>query len=88
MQVVGHTMAFCYDPRDPTTTPPASQAECSLGLVRATPDHSAICVDGGMYAGARAFLEIDQHGHFLAHERWGNDDTSWKATNLTAKYCH
>jgi hypothetical protein len=52
--------------------PPQSQSECALGLVRGDSARRllAVCVDGGMYLGARAFLEIDQRGHFLAHEQY------------------
>ncbi|RYY73242.1 hypothetical protein EON63_20140 [archaeon] len=51
LQVVGHTMAFCYSKRQPDIHPPDLQAECSLGLVRKTEDLSGVCVDGGMFLG-------------------------------------
>lgn len=66
--VVGHTMAYCYNPQAPGVHPPLSQAECSLGLVRTAKHLQSVCVDGGMYLGARAFLEIGCDAHFRAHE--------------------
>lgn len=81
-------MAFCYDPRNPGIHPSDTVAECALGLVRGTSDLGAVCVDAGMYAGARAFLEISPNGHFIAHERRGPPNiTPWKVTDLTAKLC-
>ena len=53
--------------------PPEDQAECSLGLVRASPHMLGVCVDGGMYLGARAYLEIDEaQGAFVSHQRFGD----------------
>mmetsp|Transcript_25384 Transcript_25384/g.42311 ORF Transcript_25384/g.42311 Transcript_25384/m.42311 type:complete len:492 (-) Transcript_25384:70-1545(-) len=70
LQVVGHTMAYCYDPRRPGVHPPILQAECSLGLVRATAGLYSVCVDGGMYLGGRTFLEIGgRDAHFRAYQR-------------------
>ncbi len=87
-QVVGHTMAFCYDPRYPEVHPPDSQAECSLGLIRSTVDLTSLCVDGGMYLGARAFLEIGSDGHVRAFERRGVDGVvPWKTVDYTASLC-
>jgi hypothetical protein len=51
-------MAYCYDPRNPEVHPPETQAECSLGLIRPSTELRSVCVDGGMYAGAREYLEI------------------------------
>lgn len=61
-------MAYCYNPQQPGVHPPISQAECSQGLVRAAARLQSVCVDGGMYLGARAFLEIGRDAHFRAHE--------------------
>lgn len=89
LQIVGHTMAWCYHPRAIGVHPPDSFAECSLGLVRGTSDLAAICVDGGMYCGARAFLEITPSGHFIAHERRGDAKTTpWTSRDLTTQACH
>ncbi len=86
--VVGHTMAFCYQKRQPGIHPPDAQAECSLGLVRPTNDLSAVCVDGGMYLGARAYLEIGLDGHMRAYERRGEEHkVAWKVKDLTEETC-
>ena len=88
IRVVGHTMAWCYYRRYPGIHPPLSQAECNLGLIRSSEDLSAICVDGGMYLGARAFLEITSYGNFIAYERRGPANlTPWIARNLTDIIC-
>ncbi|KAJ1392890.1 hypothetical protein B484DRAFT_459368 [Ochromonadaceae sp. CCMP2298] len=68
LQVVGHTMAWCYDPRREGVHPPLQQTECALGLVRPTHDLQSVCVDGGMYLGARAYLTIGVDAHFRAHQ--------------------
>ncbi len=91
-------MAFCYDPRRIGVHPPSSQAECSDGLIRPTLGLQAVCVDGGMYAGARAFLEIDPNGYFIAHQLIaekvgatvffsGETQTKWVTRNLTLEMC-
>ena len=81
-------MAYCYDPRYPDVHPPDSQAECILGLTRATADLSAVCVDGGMYLGARTFLEIGTDNHFRAYERRGAEGkVPWKMTDFTKDLC-
>eukprot|EP01031_Cornospumella_fuschlensis_P025996 gene25996-31391_t len=88
LQIVGHTMAFCYSKRQPDVHPPDYQAECSLGLVRSTDDLSGVCVDGGMFLGARAFLEITPAGHMVAYERRGKEgEVPWKIRDLTAETC-
>lgn len=61
-------MAWCYHPSKLGIHPPKEQFECALGLVRGSQDLQSVCIDGGMYAGARAYLEIDKAGHFIAHE--------------------
>ena len=70
LSVVGHTMAYCYDPRRPDVHPPLSSSECNLGLVRASENLQASCVDGGMYVGARAFLEIGVDAHFRTYQQY------------------
>lgn len=65
-------MAYCYNPAQPGVHPPRSQAECNQGLVRAAKHLQSVCVDGGMYLGARAFLEIGCDAHFRAHEYYEN----------------
>lgn len=87
LTVVGHTMAFCYSPRYPNVHPPDSHAECALGLIRATNDLSGFCVDGGMYVGARAFMEIGVDGHFRSFERRGNADVPFKVRDFTTEKC-
>lgn len=86
--VVGHTMAFCYDPRAPGKHPPDHVAECSLGLIRASSGLQSVCVDAGMYAGARGFLEITRQGRYIAYERRGDINTTpWKRKDLTLEFC-
>lgn len=81
-------MAYCYDPRRPDVHPPDQQAECSLGLTRPTADLSAVCVDGGMYLGARTFLEIGTDNHFRSFERRGEEGVvPWKVTDFTKDLC-
>lgn len=86
--VVGHTMAFCYDPRSPGKHPSDYVAECALGLIRPSTRLQSVCVDGGMYAGARAFLEITPQGRYISYERRGDPATTpWKARDLTREAC-
>ena len=87
IQIVGHTMAWCYDPRNPGIHPPKEQAECSLGLIRAASQLAAVCVDGGMYAGARAYLEIGSDGRFRSYQRNGDVNTTWVVKDLTQSTC-
>lgn len=66
--VVGHSAANCYsiDNWNFGTHPMREDNACSQGLIRTTTSPSgnsaAICVDGGMYMGARSFLMIDDVG--------------------------
>jgi len=85
IQIVGHSMAYCYDPRNPDVHPPESQAECSLGLIRPSTNLRSICVDGGMYAGARTYLEITPDKHFRTHQL--NSD-GWAMRDLTQHFCN
>lgn len=88
LQVVGHTMAFCYDPRAPGKHPPDHVAECGLGLIRASSSLQSVCVDAGMYAGGRGFLEITKNGRYLSHERRGDlGTTPWKTKDLSLEMC-
>lgn len=83
-------MAFCYDPRTPGVHPPDSVAECGHGLIRGTADLSSICVDGGMYAGARSFLEITPAGHLVSHElrpEEGSGAVVWRRRDLSERLC-
>ncbi len=90
-------MAYCYDPRRIGVHPPSTQAECALGLVRAAANMQAVCIDGGMYVGARAYLEINSAGHFLAHQMieekgssvlWpGAKTTRWVMRDLSEETC-
>ncbi len=81
-------MAWCYHPSRLNVHPPDSVAECGLGLVRATPNLASICVDGGMYCGARAFLEIGTDGHFRSFERRGEESVvPWKMRDLSTERC-
>ena len=63
--VVGHSAANCYslDNWQFGTHPKLNENACSQGLIRAVASPSgnsaAICVDGGMYMGARSFLTIE-----------------------------
>jgi hypothetical protein len=41
VQVVGHTMAWCYDPSQPGYHPYRSEVECSAGLIRMTDSMAA-----------------------------------------------
>jgi hypothetical protein len=84
IQIVGHSISPCYMRDDPT-----SFKGCSEGLIRATSDLSAFCVDGGMYAGGRGFLEITSEGHFVAHEKLGKDARVVDYTDsLCSPYCN
>ena len=87
VQVTGHTMAWCYDPSEPGVYPGDEVAECGMGLVRATRHLSAVCVDGGMYAGGRAFLEIGHDGKFRAFQRTTGPGTAWQMKDLTSDHC-
>jgi hypothetical protein len=87
IQIVGHSMAHCYDPRKPNNHPPRRQGEC-LELIRGTSGLAAICVDGGMYSGARTYLEIGIDGHFRAYERYGDYDTPWTYKDMTEELCN
>jgi hypothetical protein len=82
-------MAWCYNPRSPGTHPPEEQAECSLGLVRPSSHLLGVCVDGGMYLGARAYLEIDEAtGAFVGHQRFGDrENTPWEQRDFSAEAC-
>lgn len=88
IQIVGHSMAHCYDPRNPLKHPPRDQGECSLGLIRGTKGLAAICVDGGMYSGARTYLEVGIDGHIRAYERYGDHDTPWTYKDMTQELCN
>lgn len=85
LQVVGHTMAYCYDPSQPDYRPSRDEHECSQGLIRRTPKLSAVCTDAGMYAGARAFFEITNTSQLLAHEM--EFDGSWTQRDLLKEVC-
>ena len=88
VQIVGHTMAYCYNPARPGVHPAPDQAECKYGLIRPGPYMLTICVDGGMYIGARAFLEIDLlNGTFLSHQFNGIED-KWVVEDYTQQYCY
>lgn len=63
-------MAYCYDPHQPGRHPPLDQSECSDGLIRASAGLQSICVDGGLYLGGRAFLEIGSDGHMRVFQRY------------------
>ena len=91
IQIVGHTMAWCYNPkieRDLQAYPGDDVAECGLGLIRNTPQLDTICVDGGMYAGGRTFLEIGHDGVFRSFQRTTGPDTPFVVKDLTAELCN
>ncbi len=67
IQIVGHTVAWCYT-KHSTATPVVEDLECSQGLIRSTPNLEGICVDAGIYLGARAYLEITPQGEFISHQ--------------------
>ena len=85
LQIVGHTMAFCFDPSNPEYYPREDEYECALGLIRATERMTAICTDAGMYAGARAYLEISDWRKFTAFEK--QRDGSWRGRDLVGGLC-
>lgn len=89
VQVVGHSMAGCYHPKYPGVTPPLGFRDCGRGLVRASRNMRTVCVDGGMYLGARAFLQIDSRGgRMTAHQRYGDEVTvPWETFDLTRATC-
>lgn len=43
LTVVGHTMAYCYNPRRLGEDPPIEAAECSDGLIRAANNLAGVC---------------------------------------------
>ena len=94
IQVVGHSVADCYKKyRGVSEHPPPDSTGCELGLVRRTKDMNAVCVDGGMYLGARTFLEISSQGSFISYERDvhdmdGDEDVrEYNMRNLTQEVC-
>jgi hypothetical protein len=49
---------------------------------------NAICVDGGMIYGSRAFLEIGVDGKFLSHENIATDDfPQYQVRDLSSEFC-
>lgn len=84
-QIVGHTMAHCYVYKHERTHthPKSSENQCRKGLIRkavgAEGGTDGICIDGGMYLGARAYLTLDAVPgsdtmvQFTAHERGFED---------------
>jgi hypothetical protein len=97
IQVVGHSAAHCYDPRRLGMHPLPTEPGCEKGLIRVSNALAAVCVDGGMYMGARSFLEISPQGRFRAWERKYEDDDvdsmmsqttpQWVVRDLTAEVC-
>lgn len=85
LQVVGHTMAYCYDPNQPGYHPSRDEVECGDGLIRRTKQLNAVCTDAGMYAGARAFLELRNSREFIAHEK--ERDGRWTQRDFTREVC-
>lgn len=90
--VVGHTVAHCYsyDHMRSGLHPNPKDEECAQGLIRANDDLLAVCLDGGMVMGARAFLEIGSDGHFRKFERQLVSEHllgDWMVTDLTNTKC-
>lgn len=56
-----------------------------MGSLRAVPDLNAICVDAGMYAGGRAYLEIDPRRHFIGHQQ--DADGTWHQSDWSEQVC-
>ena len=87
MQVVGHTMAHCYVYKHERTHthPKSTDNKCGKGLIRQAVGPggatNGICIDAGMYLGARAYLALEADAgsangdtstlsvQFAAHER-------------------
>jgi hypothetical protein len=94
MQVVGHSIADCFHRGG--KQPMRESAECPRGLVRTTKDLHAICVDGGMFLGARAFLHVTVDGRLESHEialpsvdgEKGADAGQWVVRDLADEACH
>ena len=85
-------MAYCYNPSSPGIHPPAGSAECALGLVRASAHLQAICVDGGMWLGAHAYMVIGSDGHYRSYQKyWGDKKNplynTYQETDLTEAIC-
>ena len=78
--VVGHSIADCFLTHDD----PKTLSDCPNGLIRPAKDLSAFCVDAGMYAGGRGFLQITKDGHFITYEKYGGQK---KITDYTHKVC-
>lgn len=72
IQIVGHTASSCAYSDD------SIPEDC----IRFT--KSEICVDGGMYMGSRSYLEINNQGHFLSHQK---DALSWTFRDITQELC-
>ena len=84
IQVVGHTVSECYrNYRGNEEHPPVDSIGCQKGLVRRTKNLNAVCVDGGMYLGARTFLQISADGKFVSFEK---DIHDLDKDGLTAEY--
>lgn len=66
VQVVGHTMANCYAKylyERTGTHPLSTENDCAKGLLRLAKSHSGyngICIDAGIFMGARAFLSLHE----------------------------
>jgi hypothetical protein len=90
IQVVGHSIAYCYHRSGLPPTP--GHADCDRGLIRSTAGHEAICVDGGMFLGARTYMEIGSDGMFRTYERdlikvGSLDSQDWHLKDLTSDIC-
>jgi hypothetical protein len=66
--------------------PSLFSAGCEKGLIRTTQGFASVCVDGGMYLGARTYLEISSSGDFYAHEEDGASE-EWHTRNLIDGIC-
>ena len=84
--VVGHSVAECYRQHFGENEPALDSAGCGKGLIRKTPGFASVCVDGGMYLGARSYLEISSAGEFIAHEEDGVSEI-WQYRNLIDEVC-
>ena len=55
-----------------------------LLIVAVSMHASAVCVDGGIYAGGLSFLQVTETGHFIRHQRLQGE---WLHDDLTEHLC-
>jgi hypothetical protein len=92
VQIVGHTLPRCYRDDALTSHTNSDDNKCDEHLIRHTEMLSAICVDAGMFLGARAYLELNQDAAVTAFEEltttyYGDKKRLWSSRRLDTKGC-